>query len=208
MTATFLGAWPDGSPAWHEARAGRVGGSDIGVIIGVSPFESRAQLLHRKAGLLVDKKQSAAMERGHLLEPAILTYLCRKLATTIDDALIGTYVSGDNDRHLYNPDGITTTGLLLEAKSTTDRSTDHGWGRAGTDQIPDHYLAQVVWGAGILGLKEWRLGVLAGATNGRPDLKFATYKGKADPDLYASLRSEADRFLADLHELTSKESAA
>lgn len=208
MTATFLGAFTSGTAEWDAMRAGRVGASDIGVIVGVSPYESRAQLLHRKAGLLALKARSKAMERGDLLESAILTYLQAKYDATIDQDLTGTWVDEADERLSCTPDGITTDGLLFEAKSTSDRATEHGWGKAGTDQIPDHYLCQVTWCCGLLDLPEWRVGVLSGATNGRPDLAFSAYKGRFDPDLYTHLRREANRFLGDLENLTEKEAAA
>lgn len=204
MTATLAGTWPDHSPEWHAARKGRVGGSDIGAVIGVSPFETRTQLLHRKAGLLEPKKQTAAMSNGHRLEAVILDYLTDKLNDPLDVERDGTWVEG---RFLYNPDGVTTTGRLLEAKSTSDRSREKGWGRAGTDHVPDTYLAQVTWGCGLLGLTEWHLAVLHGATNGRPDLGFAHYKGRLDVDLYAALRAEATRFITDLDQLVSEQKA-
>lgn len=207
MTAVLLGRFRSGTPEWDAMRVGRVGASDIGPIVGVSPYESRAQLLHRKAGLLALKKQSKAMERGDLLEPAILTYLQGKYDVAIDHGLAGTWVDAGDHRLSCTPDGITACGLLLEAKTTTDRSTETGWGRAGTDQIPDTYLCQVTWCCGLLDLPEWRVGVLSGATNGRPDLAFSAYKGRFDPDLFSHLRREADRFLADLDQLTAKEAA-
>ena len=209
MTAVTLGVWPEGSPEWLAARQGRVGGSDIGVILGLSPFETRAELLHRKAGLLAPKPTSAAMERGRLLEPAVLTWLTDRTKTTVaPDLSAATYVDADNDRHLCNPDAVTACGALLEAKTTSDRTTSHGWGRAGTDQIPDHYLCQVTWTAGLIGLDRWHLGVLSGAVNGRPSLSFAAYKGRVDLDLYHDLRAAADAFLSDLDALTARNQAA
>lgn len=200
MTATLAGSWPDHSPEWNAARAGRVGGSDIGAVIGVSPWQSRTDLLHRKAGLLEPQKHTAAMSRGHALEPVIIDHLLAKLDDTLDDAMSGTWVE---DRFVYNPDGVTTHGVLLEAKTTSDRCREKGWGRAGTDHVPDTYLAQVTWGCGLLGIEEWHLCVLHGATNGRPDLGFAHYKGRLDIDLYAALRAEATRFITDLDQLVS-----
>jgi len=76
---------------------------------------------------------------------------------------------------LFNPDSITTDGLLIECKTAADRSEDNGWGRAGTDRIPAAYKAQVAWGMAVLDLPEAHVLVLAGAHNSRPSLAFARY---------------------------------
>lgn len=196
---TILGTWESGSAEWLAARDGRIGGSDVGAICGWSPFASRDDLLARKAGLADGPAQSAAMMRGTLLEPAILTWLCHRHDLTLDPAAsAATYTWLDDQRLIYNPDGITTNGTLLEAKTTGDRSEDHGWGRAGTDNVPLHYKAQCQWGMGILGLDTCHLGVLAGGINGRPSLAFATYTLRFDPGLFATIRTRVAAFLDDL----------
>lgn len=196
---TVLGTWESGSAEWLAARDGRIGGSDVGAICGWSPFATREDLLARKAGLADPPKESAAMMRGTLLEPAILTWLCRRHGLTLDPVpSAATHFHPDDQRLIYNPDGITTCGTLLEAKTTGDRSEDHGWGRAGTDNVPLHYKAQVQWGMGIIGLTTCHLGVLAGGINGRPSLAFATYTIHWDPDLFATIHTRVAAFLDDL----------
>ncbi len=192
-----LGVWADGSPEWLEARRWRVGGSDIGAICGWSKYATRADILAAKLNPV--DRQTPAMRRGHLVEPAILAHLEQDLGLTIDpEASAATYCADDEPRFIFNPDAITTSGVLLEAKSTSDRNADDGWGRARTELVPIGYQAQAQWGLGLLGLPECWLGVLAGAHNGRPDLHFATYRIRFNERVFAHMTKQAHRFLAEL----------
>lgn len=209
MTGRFLGRWTPGSDEWHAARARRIGGSEIGAVMGWSPHETRYELLHRKAGLLGPRKTSAAMRRGHYCEGAVLRFLADKHSLTYaPDLSDATFVHADHEWALYNPDAVIDGGAsIAEAKTTSNRSTEAGWGRAGTDQVPLHYVAQVTWGMGVLGATDCYLGVLAGAVNGRPDLAFASYRIRFDADLFTHLLAEGERFITDLHHLTERHAA-
>ena len=207
MTARILGTWVPNSPEWLQARIGRIGGSDVATICGWSPWTTRAQLLDDKLGTPTRRAMSAAMDRGNRLEAPIIGWLLDRHGLTLDpDASVATWVDAADDRLLYNPDGITTEGVLLEAKTTGDRSAERGWGRAGTDQVPQYYKAQVTWGMGLLGLDRCHLGVLHGATNGRPDLAFATYTITYDSTLFTFIKYHVLGFLTELNQ--AKELAA
>lgn len=191
----ILGTFTPGTPEWHEARRWRVGGSEIGTVCGWSPHDTRDALLARKlSGEHVPI--TAAMERGTFLEAGVALLAAHRAGVE----LVGessTYVH-DNGWALYNPDDLLSDGRLLEVKTTTDRTTDRGWGRARTGDVPAHYEAQVQWGLGILGLTECLLAVLHGATNGRPDLDVALYRIKASPAAFAWLLGRGERFHTDL----------
>lgn len=209
-----IGCWEPDSPEWLQARRNRVGGSEIGVICGWSPYPdaTRQRLLHRKLGLLEEKPTSRAMDRGKRLEAPVIGWLADRHKLAVDmQASSSTYTSPQCDRWLYNPDAIGVTAsdtlVLLEAKTTSDRSADHGWGKAGTDKVPLHYAAQCQWGMGVLGIDVCYLGVLNGCLNGRPNLDFATYTLRFDPGVFAYMCGEADDFLAELETLR-KEYAA
>lgn len=206
MSTHVLGSFEPRSTAWHEARRGRIGGSDIGVVCGWSPFMTRTQLLAEKAGLRDQRVTSDAMERGNLPEGAVVEWLLGKHGLTDAPAESDcTYVGGPDDRYLYNPDRIVYQGderVLLEAKTTSDRTTEKGWGRAGTDQVPLTYAAQTIWGMGLLSIDTCHLGVLSGGINGRPSLTFATYTVHFKQHVYDHMARKADQFLADLDSLT------
>lgn len=211
MTARLLGRWPDRSPEWHAARAGRIGGSDIGTLMGWYLFNPVGQPLRTRADLFDEKvngrserdpatKPSKAKERGIYCEPAIAAWLADREQVTYDDSKIGTWVDDTDDRWMYNPDRVTTDGRLCEFKTTEVRDAGHGWGRALTGQVPLVYSAQVQWGMGVMGYTECLLPVLAGS----PKFEFALYKIKFDPNVFAYLRDNAEAFMAQVEAAQQK----
>ena len=204
-----LGTFAPDSPAWHDARRWRIGGSEIAQVCGQSPWGTADDLLAAKlAGPDATRRPSKAQERGTALEPAVLAWVCAREGLDLDPvASAATYVHPDLDWALYNPDGIDRGGALIEIKTTADRCAERGWGKARTDQIPAHYAAQVQWGMGVLGLDRCVLGVLHGATNGRPDLDLAVYRIGFDADLFRLLTGFGRRFIDRLN-LARKDLAA
>lgn len=190
----LLGRFADHSPQWHAARRWRIGGSEIGQVMGWSRFGNRDDLLAAKLNPADDKPQTPAQLRGTLLEPAILAWGTEAKGHRYSPDMAGTWLHPIFDWALFNPDAVTTDGVLIECKSTVDRSTETGWGRAGTDQIPLGYTAQVQWGMAVLGAPEARVLVLSGATNGRPDLVFAEYRIRADKAMQTRLLAAGSRF--------------
>lgn len=174
------------SPEWHAARRYRIGGSEIGAILGWSPWTTPDDLATTKLSGEI-RPTTPRQQLGHDAEPMLAAWLERKLDTTID-MHPGTYI---DDLAVANPDGICGDGWLFEAKTVDDRTTDAGWGRAGTATVPLHYAAQVEWYAGLLEAPGTHLVVLAGSHNGRPGLHIAHYKIPAHPAVYAYLRETA-----------------
>ena len=73
-TAIHLGNFENNSPEWHELRntAGVISGSEIGAILGLSPFTSAVTLWAEKTGRVErDFVGNTAMRLGQLVEPAI-----------------------------------------------------------------------------------------------------------------------------------------
>lgn len=206
FTGTLLGVWPEDSKEWTEARAQRIGSSDIGVICGWSlpswdgsPLKTREQLLHTKAGLVEDRPRNKTQARGHYLEDGVARWLADKHDLEYLSGSAGSYVPADPDLWwmLANPDRICANGELAELKTTMHpRSVDHGWGRAGSGQVPLAYQAQCQWAMHVTGLKRTRLGVLAG------NLEFASYLIQYDRSVAAWLIEQAQAFRADLQALT------
>jgi len=72
--ATLLGNFDNNSPEWHELRntKGVISGSEIGAILGLSPFTSAITLWAEKTGRIErDFVGNTAMRLGQLVEPAI-----------------------------------------------------------------------------------------------------------------------------------------
>lgn len=73
---TVLGWFEPGTDEWHAARANGIGGSEIAAVLGLSPYESRFSLWHRKKGLIGPVEETEEMYWGKEHEPAI----CRRFA--------------------------------------------------------------------------------------------------------------------------------
>ena len=202
----LLGWFEPNTPDWHAARRWRIGGSEIAVVMGWSPFQTREELLAQKLSGASTEVNTKATLRGHLLEPAILAWGAHAKGYQYDqDASTATWLHPLWDFALYNPDSLTLDGLLIECKSVADRTTEKGWGRAGTSNVPLYYAAQCQWGMAVLGAPETRLLALHGGTNGRPDLAFCEYKIPADKALQARLLAAGLRFTREL--TTAKEAS-
>lgn len=207
MTLVKLGDYPPHSPEWHALRAGHLGASDMGVLLGYG-YKSRAELLAEKANPPTEHHETDGMKRGRWLEPALLAYAADR-GYVPDPAMHGTWHNTDYPWATVNPDGVTASGVLIECKSTSVREPGE-WGRGGSSQVPPGYLAQVTLTCGVMGLEKWVLPVLA--TKPTPDdehapstFDWALYKGSFDPKFFAFICRLADRFMADLAELKEQQ---
>lgn len=199
MAAIKLTDAPDRSDEWLAARQNTIGGSEVGVVMGFSPFSTRERLMEEKLGAVERLPMTDAMERGIYLEDGVRRWLLDKHGWDLDPVRSnGMWVSQEDPRFSYNADGVTTTDQLIEIKVPRERSAEHGWGRAGakSDQVPLTYKAQAIWGLGLHGLQFCHFGTLSASPWG-----FAQYRVKFDQKKYDILRREADKFLNELAEL-------
>lgn len=169
-----------------------VGGSDIPVIMGISTFKTRWDLLLEKAGLKENEfKGNKFTEYGHVMEPEIRDYINRLYDTNFEQNQI---INGD---FRGNTDGFNGK-CVLEIKTTS-----HIY-----DKVDDYivYLVQLVKYMEVNNVEDGLLAVYE-----RPEdfsLEFdenrlVVYPIKADAykDLLEKVNAEIDRFLADLARL-------
>jgi putative phage-type endonuclease len=161
--ARVLGWFAAGSPEWHAARAAGIGGSEIAAVMGLSPYESRFSLWHRKKGLVAPVEETDVMYWGKIHEPAVCAEFGKRHPEwRVEQA--PTYGRGvqiaNPDRLLYGPRSLE----LLEAKTSRD---DEGWGEPGTDEVPVHYRAQCLWYLDVLGARRCHVAVLIGLSDYR-----------------------------------------
>jgi putative phage-type endonuclease len=122
-----------------------IGGSDIPIIMGISPFKSRFDLLLEKAELkendFVDNEYT---EYGNILEPKIRDYINK----TEKDKYIEDKIIQDDLR--YHSDGFNGKSVL-EIKTTSQIKED----------VNDYkiYLVQLLMGMQIHGVKKGKLAV-------------------------------------------------
>jgi putative phage-type endonuclease len=152
----YLGTFEPNSPEWHEARKG-IGGSDIGALMGKSPWKSPFQLWAEKTGQLSDDiEPSMPMKLGTAFEPAIRQLFQEENKDWLTVQETGTWQSKENSLLKANPDGIIEwkDGELgvLEIKFT----------RQYWDHLPEHYNLQVQHYLQVLGLKRGLVVAVAG----------------------------------------------
>lgn len=199
MGATYLGCFDPGSPEWHAARSNGIGGSEISAVLGLSPFESRFSLWHRKAGAIGPVELDDVMEWGHRLEGAVLG----KWADNHDDDLDvhpGTFAR--DGWMIANPDALVIdyersdrpgeplltrrTIEVVEAKTSPfgDGYTD--------DAVPPHVRCQVLWYLGVLGLPVGHVAVLIGGHD------YREYRIEFDAAEFELLAQAGAEFMASL----------
>lgn len=185
MTATLIGHFEPGSEAWHAARANGLGGSEVAPILGLSPWESRFSLWHRKAGAVGPVEESPEMEWGKRLEPVILQKY-RDNHPELDFRMRnGTFVNDERPYQIANPD-LLAVEKVVEAKFSM---FGDGWGEPGTDEIPVYYRTQVLWYLDVLGVPTADLCVLIGGCD------YREYTLTYDETEALELRSAAEEFL-------------
>ncbi|MFC7330776.1 YqaJ viral recombinase family protein [Marinactinospora rubrisoli] len=196
--ARLLGDWEPRSPEWHAARATRLGGSEIAAVLGLSPWESRFSLWHRKRGLAGEQEENAPMSWGRRLETPIAEAFAEYHPELVVTSA-GTYVSTVRDYQLANPDrllydpacpGVPTA--LLEVKTARD---DLGWGAPGTDEIPVYYRCQVLWYLDALGLTRAYVAVLISGSDYREYVVDINPDDEAVQVEIATLGTEGDLFM-------------
>lgn len=195
MSAVYLGDWPAGSPEWHEARRHGLGGSEIAAVLGLSPYESRFTLHHRKAGLAGPQEENNEMEWGKRLEPVIAD----KWADEHPDVTLertGVWCHPDRPWQICSPDRFiirsgSDTPDLLEIKTAR---VDVGWGAEGTDEVPPHIRVQCLWQADTFDRPRTFVAVLIGGCD------YREYVIERDEAECAELRAAAVEFLDGLAE--------
>lgn len=197
--AVLVGRWPNGSPEWHAARAHSLGGSEIAAVLGLSPYDSRFSLWHRKAGEIGPVETTPEMEWGTRLETAITAkFFDEHPEHSDEDGPAGTWAHPDRpwqhanpDRLIYrlNENGTVTVVALLETKFSL---FGDGYGQPGTDEVPIHVRTQALWYLDVLGLDHATVAVLVGGYD------YREYTITYDPDEAAQLVTAGAAFLDDV----------
>ena len=154
-TAELVGTFAAGSSAWHEARQDSLGGSEIGIAMGLSQWQSPFNLWAIKTGQIeAPKINNWAVRFGNKFEQPILELLQEEhpdweLYTT------GTYRHLERSFMTANPDALAKVDgewVIVEVK--TSRNYWH--------EIPPTYIAQVRYYMAVMGVQR---AVIVGVVN-------------------------------------------
>lgn len=155
-SAVFLANYDSNSPEWLQLRKTGLGGSDVGAVLGVSPWTSPFALWAKKLNKIPDDfAPSEAMEWGTLLEPVILERFARQHPELTIYTNCGTWAHKDRPWQLANPDAIALnkdTGEFSIIEIKTSRYEDE-WNEK-TGEVPLTYRAQILWYMDTFGFKK------------------------------------------------------
>ena len=158
--AVLLGNFENGSDEWHRLRnePGVVGGSDIGAIASLSPFESPITKWAKKTNQIPDSfEPNMSMRLGTKLEAPILEIFAEE-HPELEIYTTGTWAHKEFDWQRANPDALYKkadgTWGIIEVKFSRDYWTE----------VPQHYRAQVLWYMNVFGIQEATLVALAGSS--------------------------------------------
>lgn len=137
-----------GSDEWLAMRRQYVCASDSPIVMGISPWRTRGELLDEKRGLIPPPVINSAMQRGMMLEGK-----ARQCAESMLDMLFipEVYVSNEYPFMCASYDGVSLDGKhILEIKCTNKKN--HALAKSG--QIPDYYIPQVQHQIAVYGADE------------------------------------------------------
>lgn len=175
----------------RKARAGKIGSSTAPKILGVCPWgdalDAYNEIVFGKF-----KDETPAMTEGKFFEPAILSWAEWKLEKPFVRDVMVTHGNGFM---CANFDGIQLPregfagDFVVEAKRIRSEFADRGWGRAGTDQVPQHVLVQVFHQLYVAGPEYTIAYVAADRPNG-----MGLYKVKRNEDVIGAIVAAETKF--------------
>jgi len=151
--------------AWAEQRKHGISASEVPAVLGISPYLTPIDIYRRKVlgpGPAQTKPEAPWLKWGRLLEPVIANAYAeetrrrlRKVPKPISHPQY-KIIMGTPDRLVMGESGG------VECKSAGSYAAKDQFGEPGTDEIPDHYLVQVMIYLAITGREWWDLPVLVG----------------------------------------------
>lgn len=185
---------PSSHDEWMALRAGGIGSSEVGTILGLNPFETPYQLWRRKIGIDPPKEQNFAMRAGHYLEDAVSLFYHDETGKEIIKASAGDWIIRSNERPFMQVSPDRTFWLPGQSKSasnkgileckTTQMEVD-------ADSVPQHWFAQLQYQLGVAELPQ---GALAWLTMGR---SFGYRDFEFDQEFFDYMAEEVTRFWVD-----------
>ncbi len=171
-------------------RTRGIGGSDAAAILGLSPWRTPLEVYLEKIGERQPQPDTAATYWGRVLEDVVAEEYARRTGAKLR-RVNRTLAHPDHPVILANLDREIVAHErgpgVLEVKTAARRSDD--WGEEGTDEIPEHYLAQVQHYLGVTGRRWADVAVLF-----LGERLFRIYRIHRDDELVGALFEEELRF--------------
>lgn len=167
----LVGKFENQSEEWAKAREGAIGGSQIGTILGLNPWESPLTCFYKLRGDIPNYVEpNVRMRLGTLLEAPLLQLFQEQHPTweLFDSA---TYSHKKYSFLHANPDGFFRDEFgelhLIEVKTARDF-----W----SDGVPLHYRAQVMFYLWMFGLKHAKVVALTAGDYNEFDVFFDEFE--------------------------------
>lgn len=149
------------------ARQNGIGGSDIGAILGVSPFKTPVDVFLAKTAPNPEEEHNELFYWGHALEAPIADRFARDhQVDVIRNVPINRH--REHEWMVANVDGIINDGErgILEIK-TVSAFGGRDWGVEGSDEVPLTYVAQVAWYMAVMDYSYAKIAALFGGNDYR-----------------------------------------
>ena len=150
-----------GSPEWIDARKQTIGATDIGVIVGESPWKDTRTLAAEKLGLVTeefDPETQQLLDIGRIMQPALLAIYTRLTNRPVRSEERRWHLSSKYPWASASLDGTAPGKRIVEAKWTNSRDW-HG------EEIPGRVQAQVQWQMFVVG---WNVADVVVMERGNP----------------------------------------
>lgn len=140
---------PKDHEEWLRERENGIGASEVGAILGLSPFDTPFSLFLKKTKQVEPEPENVAMKMGHLLEPVVAQLWEEATGEKVIKASAADiiYVHPEHDFMRATPDRIVKgRKKLLEIKTTVTNVDPEG--------IYPHWLAQVQYQMYVTGIHD------------------------------------------------------
>mgnify|MGYP002359910153 FL=1 len=185
-----------------DSRRSGLGGSDIGAILGLSPYRTPVDVWSEKTGRANGQEETLQMRFGTYAEAFVAREYTAKTGNAVQRFTsmlrhATAPVLGNVDR-LVIPRGAkiashkteirTDLGLECKTASAFASFNSDDWGDEGTDQIPPSYLVQCATYMALTGCRAWDLAVLFG------NQEVRVYNLKRDNELESEIIARASEW--------------
>ena len=150
---------------WLQLRMLGIGGSDIGAVVGMSPYSTALDVYEQKLGLAPPKPMNMPMLLGRLMEPIVAALYEMQEGVKL--------FKPGFQRHPVHPWVLGTPDRLVVGQrkgvelKTTAAHNARRWGEAGGDEVPEEHTCQSHWYMPLVEMDAWDVAVLIGGSDFR-----------------------------------------